>query len=75
MNFSPHILSTQNSPNSDLGQIHRSWLIAGAIVIWVIGTASDGEPLPNRIIVLHPKLGVVEADVIDAIALLLIWVL
>ena len=44
-------------------------------MIWVIGTASDGEPLPNRIIVLHPKLGVVEADVIDAIALLLIWVL
>lgn len=49
--------------------VHGSELATKAIRVWVVSIAS--ESLPARGVVLHPWLSVIEADVVDAVALLL----
>ena len=49
--------------------VHCGVLATSTIAAWVVGTTSEAEPFPVGGIILSQRLGIIEADVIDAIAL------
>ena len=49
--------------------VHCGVLAASTIAARVVGTSTEVEPFPVGGIILSPRLGIVEADVVDAIAL------
>lgn len=64
------LASTVKEGRPDLGDVlHGGELAATAVAVRVVGTAGEGECLPARSVVQRPGLGVVEANIVDAVAL------
>jgi hypothetical protein len=49
--------------------VHCGVLATGTIAAWVVGTSGEAESFPVGSIILSSRLGIIEADVVDAIAL------